>query len=59
VDALPFGRTLTSDDLLSYLRNRLPAAVVPLMVVLDNAGIHSRKEVKAARPGLAKQGVLL
>jgi putative transposase len=59
LDAVPFERTLTSDDLLAYLRDRLPAAGVPRVVVLDNAGIHTSKAVKAARPGLAKQGIYL
>jgi len=59
LDALPFERTLTSDDLLAYLRDRLPAADVPRVVVLDNAGIHTSKVVRAARPGLAKLGVYL
>ena len=51
-------RTLTSDDLLAYWR-ALPAADVPRVVVLDNAGIHTSKAVKAARPGLAKRGIYL
>ena len=59
LDAVPFERTLTSDDVLAYLRDRLPAAAVPRVVVLDNAGIHTSKAVKAARPGLAKLGVYL
>ena len=59
LDAVPFERTLTSDDLLAYLRDRLPAADVPRVVVLDNAGIHTSKVVKAARPGLAKLGIYL
>jgi hypothetical protein len=50
LDAVPFERTLTSDALLAYLRDRLPAADVP-GVVLDNAGIHASKAVKAARRG--------
>lgn len=33
LDAAPFGRTLTGDDLLAYLRDRLPAASVPRVVV--------------------------
>jgi transposase len=56
--AQPFERTLTSDDLLEYLR-ALPTACVPRVVVLDNAGIHTSKVVKAARPGLAKLGIYL
>ena len=59
LDAVPFERTLTSDDLLAYLRDRLPAACVPRVVVLDNAGIHTSKAVKAARPGLARLGIYL
>ena len=59
LDAVPFERTLTADDLLAYLRERLPAADRPRVVVLDNAGMHTSKVVKAARPGLAKLGVFL
>lgn len=59
LDAVPFERTLTSDDLLAYLRERLPAAKVPRVVVLDNAGMHTSKAVRSARPGLAKLGVFL
>ena len=59
LDAVPFERTLTSDDLVAYLRDRLPSADVPRVVVLDNAGIHTSKVVKAARPGLAKLGIYL
>jgi transposase len=59
LDAVPFGRTLTSDDLLAYLRDRLPAADVPRVVVLDDAGIHTSKVVRAARPGLAGLGIYL
>jgi transposase len=58
LDAVPFERTLTSDDLLAYLRG-LPASKVPRVVVLDNASLHVSKAVKAARPGLAKQGIYL
>jgi transposase len=59
LDAQPFERTLTSDDLLAYLKERLPAAEVPRVVVLDNAGIHTSKAVKAARPELARRGIYL
>jgi transposase len=58
LDAVPFERTLTSDDLIAYLKD-LPRADVPRVVVLDNAGIHTSKAMKAARPGLAKLGVYL
>lgn len=59
LDAVPFERTLTSNDLLAWLQGRLPAPDVPCVVVLDNAGIHTSKVVKAARPGLAKLGICL
>jgi transposase len=59
LDAVPFERTLTSDDLLAYLRDRLPAAELPRVVVLDNAGIHTSRVVKAARRGLARLGIYL
>jgi transposase len=56
--AKAFERTLTSDDLLEYLRS-LPPASVPRVVVLDNAGIHTSRLVKCARHGLAKSGIYL
>jgi putative transposase len=59
LDALPFERTLTSDDLIAYLKGRLPAAPVPRVVVLDNASLHVSKVAKAARPGLAALGIYL
>lgn len=59
LDAVPLERTLTPDDLLSYLRDRLPAASVLRVVVLDNAGIHTSRVVRAARPGLARLGIYL
>ena len=58
LDARPFERTLTSDDRIGYLKD-LPAATVPRVVVLDNAGIHTSKVMKAARPGLAQLGIYL
>lgn len=59
LDALPFERTLTSDDLLAYLRGRLPPAAVPRVVVLDNASLHVSKVTKGARPALAKLGIYM
>lgn len=59
LDIVAFERTLTSDDLIAYLRDRLPKADVPRVVVLDNAGIHTSKAMRAARPGLAKLGIYL
>lgn len=58
IGARAFERTITSDDLLAYLRS-LPWAAVPRVVVLDNAGIHTSRAVKAARPGLAAAGIYL
>jgi transposase len=49
---------LTSDDLIAHLRD-LPRAPVPWVVVLDNAGIHTSRAMKAARPDLARLGVYL
>ncbi len=51
-------RTLTSDDVLAYLRS-LPAAAVPRVVVLDNAGIPTSKQVKAERRALSREGIYL
>ena len=56
--AQAFERTLTSDDLLAYLR-ALPWSAKPRVVVLDNASLHVSKVVKAARPGLARLGIYL
>ena len=51
-------RTLTSDDVLAYLRS-IPPAAVPRVVVLDNAGIHTSKQVKAERKALSREGISL
>ena len=56
--AVAFERTLTSDDLLAYLRS-LPAARGPRVVVLDNASLHVSKVVKAQRKELARRGIFL
>ena len=58
LDAQAFERTLTSDDLIAYLK-ALPWAKEPRVVVLDNASLHVSKVVKAARPSLAKLGIYL
>lgn len=58
LDDRPFDRTLTSDDLIAYLQD-VPRADVPRVVVLDNAGIHTSKVMRAARPGLARLGIFL
>jgi transposase len=59
LDAQLFERTLTSDDLIAYLKGRLPGASVPRVVVLDNASLHVSQVTKASRPGLAKLGIYL
>ena len=59
LDAQAFERTLTSEDLLAYLRGRLPAADVPRVVVLDNASMHVSKAFKAQRAALAREGIYL
>jgi len=56
--AQAFERTLTSDDLVAYLK-ALPQAAVPRVVVLDNASIHISKVFKAQRRELARQGIYL
>lgn len=56
LDAVPLERALTPDDLLACLRERLPAADVPRVVVTDDAGVHAGKVVRAARPNSAKLG---
>jgi len=53
-----FERTLTSEDLLAYLRS-LPPAAVPRVVVLDNASIHVSKAFKARRKELSRRGIYL
>jgi putative transposase len=58
LEALAFERTLTSEDVIAYLK-ALPWAEVPRVVVLDNASLHVSQVMKAARPGLAKLGIYL
>jgi transposase len=52
------ARTWTSEDVIAFLKE-LPASRRPRVVVLDNAGLHTSKAVKAARPALAKLGIYL
>jgi transposase len=52
------ARTWTSADLIAFLQE-LPWSAVPRVVVLDNAGLHTSRAVKAARPVLAKLGIYL
>jgi putative transposase len=53
-----FERTLTSDDLIAYLKER-PGTERPRVVVLDNASAHVSKVLKAARRELAQEGIYL
>lgn len=50
--------TLVSSDLLSLLRT-LPRPGVPCVVVLDNAGLHTSRQVAAQLPSLARLGLHL
>jgi putative transposase len=59
LDALPFERTLSGDDLPAYLRERLPGADVPRVVALDNASMHTSEAFKAQPKGLSRPGVYL
>src|SRR5690242_13874432 len=47
---------LTSDDVLAYLQS-LPAAVVPRVMVLYNAGIHTSEQVEAERKASSRKGI--
>ena len=51
------ARSITSDDLLVFLREAFPDHPRPLVVVLDNASIHTSHAVKAA--DLAAEGIVL
>jgi putative transposase len=44
-------KAFVAEDLVQFLHD-LPPAAVPTVVVLDNAGIHRSKVVRAALPGL-------
>jgi putative transposase len=52
------ARTWDAYDLPGFL-GALPSSEVPRVVVLDNAGLHTGKVVRAARPGLARRGIYL
>jgi transposase len=56
--ATAYERTLTSEDLIAYLK-ALPALPVPRVVVLDNGSIHVSKVFKAQRQALANAGIYL
>ena len=52
-------RTLTSEDLLVFLREALPQGAGPRVVVLDNASLPTSRAIRAARPALTEQGIIL
>jgi putative transposase len=58
LDVFTAERTWTSYDLLGFLR-ALPWSKVPRVVVLDNAGLHTSRTIRAARPDLARRGIYL
>jgi putative transposase len=58
LDVFTAERTWTSYDLLGFL-GALPWSRVPRVVVLDNAGLHTSKVIRAARAGLARRGIYL
>lgn len=49
-------RTLTSEDLLVML-DGIPRGREPVVIVLDNAGLHRSTGIQAARPALEAQGI--
>lgn len=58
LDVITAERTWDSYDLIGFLK-ALPWSKVPRVVVLDNAGFHKSKVVRAARKGLAARGIHL
>jgi transposase len=58
LDVFTAERTWNSHDLLGFL-GALPWSKVPRVVVLDNAGLHTSKVIRAARAGLARRGIYL
>jgi putative transposase len=51
-------KAFVADEVVQFLRELLPATV-PTVVVLDNAGIHRSKVVRAARADLWTRGIYL
>jgi transposase len=58
LDVFTAERTWTAHDLIGFL-GALPWSKVPRVVVLDNAGFHTSRVMKAARSGLAGRGIYL
>jgi putative transposase len=51
-------KAFVADEVVQFLRD-LPSVALPTVVVLDNAGIHRSKVVRAARAELWRQGIYL
>jgi transposase len=58
LDVFTAERTWDSYDVLGFL-GALPWSRSPRVVVLDNAGLHTSRVVRAARAGLARRGIYL
>ncbi|WZO97512.1 IS630 family transposase [Isosphaeraceae bacterium EP7] len=58
LDVTTAERTWNSHDLIGFLK-ALPWSKAPRMVVLDNAGFHTSKVIRAAREGLADRKIFL
>jgi putative transposase len=58
MDVFTAERTWNSHDLIGFLK-ALPWSKAPRVVVLDNAGFHTSKVIRAARKGLADAGIYL
>jgi transposase len=58
LDVFTAERTWDSYDLIGFPR-ALPPSVVPRVVVLDNASLHTSRIIRAARSGLAAAGISL
>ena len=52
------AKAFVAEDVVQFLRD-LPAAPVPTVVVLDNAGLHRSRVVQTARPALRAQQIYL
>jgi transposase len=58
LDVLTAERTWNSHDVLGFL-GALPWSKAPRVVVLDNAGLHTGRVIRAAKAGLARRGIYL
>jgi putative transposase len=58
LDVFTAERTWNSHDVLGFL-GALPWSKAPRVVVLDNAGLHTSRVIRAAKAGLARRGIYL